>query len=160
MHRRGEAEAASEASLEQEGGSSLGEVNTWSRALAVDAALSLGSEATLHVEADVQAGNVERRGHPPEPRVRRLLRRPAVRLHELDLARWDRARHCRPDVCALLDLVVVHASWVGAHMRGADRRAIARRVRRARAEPPVGACLLYTSPSPRDGLLSRMPSSA
>ena len=23
-----------------------------------------------------------------------------------------------------------------------------------------GACLLYTSPSPRDGLLSRMPSSA
>ena len=26
--------------------------------------------------------------------------------------------------------------------------------------PPSGACLLYTSPSPRDGLLSRMPSSA
>ena len=25
---------------------------------------------------------------------------------------------------------------------------------------PAGACLLYTSPSPRDGLLSRMPSSA
>ena len=25
---------------------------------------------------------------------------------------------------------------------------------------PYGACLLYTSPSPRDGLLSRMPSSA
>ena len=25
---------------------------------------------------------------------------------------------------------------------------------------PNGACLLYTSPSPRDGLLSRMPSSA
>ena len=24
----------------------------------------------------------------------------------------------------------------------------------------VGTCLLYTSPSPRDGLLSRMPSSA
>ena len=24
----------------------------------------------------------------------------------------------------------------------------------------IGACLLYTSPSPRDGLLSRMPSSA
>ena len=24
----------------------------------------------------------------------------------------------------------------------------------------VGVCLLYTSPSPRDGLLSRMPSSA
>ena len=26
--------------------------------------------------------------------------------------------------------------------------------------PGVGNCLLYTSPSPRDGLLSRMPSSA
>ena len=26
--------------------------------------------------------------------------------------------------------------------------------------PVVGTCLLYTSPSPRDGLLSRMPSSA
>ena len=26
--------------------------------------------------------------------------------------------------------------------------------------PMVGTCLLYTSPSPRDGLLSRMPSSA
>ena len=25
---------------------------------------------------------------------------------------------------------------------------------------PTGGCLLYTSPSPRDGLLSRMPSSA
>ena len=27
-------------------------------------------------------------------------------------------------------------------------------------EPDVHSCLLYTSPSPRDGLLSRMPSSA
>ena len=27
-------------------------------------------------------------------------------------------------------------------------------------EPTLPACLLYTSPSPRDGLLSRMPSSA
>ena len=29
-----------------------------------------------------------------------------------------------------------------------------------RVEEPVCPCLLYTSPSPRDGLLSRMPSSA
>ena len=28
------------------------------------------------------------------------------------------------------------------------------------ATKPNGTCLLYTSPSPRDGLLSRMPSSA
>ena len=27
-------------------------------------------------------------------------------------------------------------------------------------DPAKGTCLLYTSPSPRDGLLSRMPSSA
>ena len=31
---------------------------------------------------------------------------------------------------------------------------------REEMHPFVGACLLYTSPSPRDGLLSRMPSSA
>ena len=30
----------------------------------------------------------------------------------------------------------------------------------ARLPPSASACLLYTSPSPRDGLLSRMPSSA
>ena len=30
----------------------------------------------------------------------------------------------------------------------------------ARIAEDAGACLLYTSPSPRDGLLSRMPSSA
>ena len=29
-----------------------------------------------------------------------------------------------------------------------------------RADPTLESCLLYTSPSPRDGLLSRMPSSA
>ena len=32
-------------------------------------------------------------------------------------------------------------------------------VERCKKESPFG-CLLYTSPSPRDGLLSRMPSSA
>ena len=31
---------------------------------------------------------------------------------------------------------------------------------RQRAVPAAEICLLYTSPSPRDGLLSRMPSSA
>ena len=29
-----------------------------------------------------------------------------------------------------------------------------------KAQDELGFCLLYTSPSPRDGLLSRMPSSA
>ena len=30
----------------------------------------------------------------------------------------------------------------------------------AKLDDPLRSCLLYTSPSPRDGLLSRMPSSA
>ena len=34
------------------------------------------------------------------------------------------------------------------------------RVKGVRMTPRTRACLLYTSPSPRDGLLSRMPSSA
>ena len=39
-----------------------------------------------------------------------------------------------------------------------------KRIRTGRASPAllddIKVCLLYTSPSPRDGLLSRMPSSA
>ena len=38
--------------------------------------------------------------------------------------------------------------------------ALTRRVRVMVANPKKVDCLLYTSPSPRDGLLSRMPSSA
>ena len=33
-------------------------------------------------------------------------------------------------------------------------------IERRGQRPPVTCCLLYTSPSPRDGILSRMPSSA
>ena len=44
------------------------------------------------------------------------------------------------------------------------REASATEIRERLTEPPANAavrnCLLYTSPSPRDGLLSRMPSSA
>ena len=38
-------------------------------------------------------------------------------------------------------------------------KAVKNNIDRARVVYPIG-CLLYTSPSPRDGLLSRMPSSA
>ena len=48
---------------------------------------------------------------------------------------------------ALSDALVSHA-WAGLYEMTPD------------AMPIVGPCLLYTSPSPRDGLLSRMPSSA
>src|SRR5665647_3057323 len=43
------------------------------------------------------------------------------------------------------------------HLVGSEAR---RRVRQARRIQSAVSCLLYTSPSPRDGLLSRMPSSA
>ena len=42
---------------------------------------------------------------------------------------------------------------------GVDKQAI-NRLLKDRDEPLSDCCLLYTSPSPRDGLLSRMPSSA
>ena len=42
----------------------------------------------------------------------------------------------------------------------AEQRAMASAIRQMKSENPNYACLLYTSPSPRDGLLSRMPSSA
>ena len=41
-----------------------------------------------------------------------------------------------------------------------ESRAIAKLRRTGKLDKYIGACLLYTSPSPRDGLLSRMPSSA
>ena len=51
-----------------------------------------------------------------------------------------------PD-CQLADVDLVHADLQDADLRRAQ-------LQRA------NLCLLYTSPSPRDGLLSRMPSSA
>ena len=59
------------------------------------------------------------------------------------------------------------ASWRGeaAALQERVRRKARESVARAAASPADGVaaaevCLLYTSPSPRDGLLSRMPSSA
>ena len=51
------------------------------------------------------------------------------------------------------------------HAAKSSEQAITAAVRATLAErgataEAVGRCLLYTSPSPRDGLLSRMPSSA
>ena len=43
---------------------------------------------------------------------------------------------------------------------GVGKTEIARRLARLARAPFLKVCLLYTSPSPRDGLLSRMPSSA
>ena len=46
------------------------------------------------------------------------------------------------------------------HLTGADLKAQTREVIGTCVAMRVKICLLYTSPSPRDGLLSRMPSSA
>ena len=43
---------------------------------------------------------------------------------------------------------------------GVGKTEIARRLAKLAQAPFIKVCLLYTSPSPRDGLLSRMPSSA
>ena len=43
---------------------------------------------------------------------------------------------------------------------GDGLKPVQRRIVYAMSELGLSACLLYTSPSPRDGLLSRMPSSA
>ena len=48
----------------------------------------------------------------------------------------------------------VHAVYIDLGQPCEDREAIMDKARN------IGACLLYTSPSPRDATLSRMPSSA
>ena len=60
------------------------------------------------------------------------------------------------DAEAALDAVVVGHGW-GAHVATTTALMAPDRVR---GVARLSACLLYTSPSPRDGLLSRMPSSA
>ena len=59
--------------------------------------------------------------------------------------------------------VVVHAPYlvnVGSPSPATYERSVASVAHNVRRAIEIGACLLYTSPSPRDGLLSRMPSSA
>ena len=52
------------------------------------------------------------------------------------------------------NLVTTHQSWIDTIMKQCDQLKIGLKAYR------YLSCLLYTSPSPRDGLLSRMPSSA
>ena len=53
------------------------------------------------------------------------------------------------------DLIVLDLN-----LPGMDGMEILKELRQRNEETKVLICLLYTSPSPRDGLLSRMPSSA
>ena len=50
-------------------------------------------------------------------------------------------------------------AWLIEGLAG-DRWALISKVHHCMVDGVAGTCLLYTSPSPRDGLLSRMPSSA
>ena len=53
------------------------------------------------------------------------------------------------------ETLVGHYFYMGCGGKGSNQAAMA-----AKLGAEVTICLLYTSPSPRDGLLSRMPSSA
>src|SRR5680860_772843 len=78
--------------------------------------------------------------------------------------RWRIACALRgPGGCLFRQGVRRDLSWApalaGRRARTRDRRVLAfRHVPALRPLPHCGDCLLYTSPSPRDGLLSRMPS--
>ena len=62
----------------------------------------------------------------------------------------------------LANQLKTHASNTVVYVRGANQVSVTAILGRTlmKLEDGYGGCLLYTSPSPRDGLLSRMPSSA
>ena len=64
------------------------------------------------------------------------------------------------DLVAATGRVLAAEEVVEADLVQAGGRLVGRDVPADADLRPVGPCLLYTSPSPRDGLLSRMPSSA
>ena len=59
----------------------------------------------------------------------------------------------------LIEKLDVHPEDIESRSMGAGGEDLIM-ARAAREKFPLSICLLYTSPSPRDGLLSRMPSSA
>ena len=80
----------------------------------------------------------------------------------LEAAHGLRLRGMKVTVVHLLDTLMERQldAPAGALLKAAlEKRGISFRMR-ARTQEILGSCLLYTSPSPRDGLLSRMPSSA
>ena len=87
----------------------------------------------------------ERRGHPG--RIRRVIEPSGIRVREVE----DRPGHRSAEVAKRLPRVASVALRLDAV------RVVAGVVA---ACEQLDACILYTSPSPRDGLLSRMPSSA
>src|SRR5665647_2907089 len=87
------------------------------------------------------------RGRPERSRVPRELEEAATRCVQ---AEWHLSGIPRSAFQVDTDEVVARSRALAALAE----------VRRSPVSPGATACLLYTSPSPRDGLLSRMPSSA
>ena len=96
------------------------------------------------------------------PELRRQVASVALTLRSLGVQRGDRVAAYMPNVpetmVAFLACSCIGAVWsVCAPDMGTA--AVVDRFRQIEPKLLI-ACLLYTSPSPRDGLLSRMPSSA
>ena len=74
--------------------------------------------------------------------------------------RWLDARHLVAGLSLVVIALALLAYW--AWQASVRRHQVAIELLRSHAELAAQrlGCLLYTSPSPRDGLLSRMPSSA
>ena len=85
----------------------------------------------------------------------------------VDISHWHEGGETADRVAAAVDEGLQRAGFILVTGHGIDP-ALTQRVRAASREffslpdnvKQRYACLLYTSPSPRDGLLSRMPSSA
>ena len=78
-------------------------------------------------------------------------------LNRLTSSRAPLGAEAEPIVTAIHRLPAMAAEY-GPYPEGVDDRLVTALARRGIEQ--LYTCLLYTSPSPRDGLLSRMPSSA
>ena len=75
-------------------------------------------------------------------------------------ARWFHLTDtkARPEIVAVCDLNPTLTNWFSANIPSVTQVTVD--YREVLANQTVEACLLYTSPSPRDRSISRMPSSA
>ena len=91
--------------------------------------------------------------------IRRFLR---LTLPELEIAQTDRLPECVPlyPGSMLFNQIAVLHSRPASNEAVSDEAVSELVCQQVPLFESLDACLLYTSPSPRDGLLTRMPSSA
>ena len=140
------------------------------RAACFGSALLLRWVGRRGCEASSAGVLAERCGHPELLRVAALRALRAQQLAqymtaEVELAcdRGTRAGHTSADICVArayrpVKRVKKAHNSLSTTAAALDRLLTAVAAKKARLQ--LATCLLYTSPSPRDGLLSRMPSSA